>query len=76
MKNNLLKYYTAAFYFCFTVVMFAQTPQAEDTTGTLEETTTDTTPMPIDDYVWVLLLLSLLFVFFKFKSIQNKEVNN
>ncbi len=75
MKNNLLKYYIATFYLCSTVVMFAQA--TDDGTGTLEDNgTTDTTPgaAPIDDYVWVLALLGLVFVFMKFRAIQNKKI--
>ncbi len=77
MKNTLLKYYIVAIYFCTNLVLFAQTtPGAEDTTDTLEETTTDTTPMPIDDYLWVVALIGLIFVFLKYRSIQNTKVNS
>ena len=74
MKNNLLKYYIAAFYLCSTFVLFAQ-PGTEDADGTLE--TTDATPAaPIDDYLWVLALVGLVFVFMKFTAIQNKKINS
>ena len=73
MKNNLLKYYIAAFYLCSTFAMFAQpgntSPDGLETDG-------DTTPAPIDDYVWVLALVGLALVFMKYKSIQNKKINS
>ncbi len=73
MKNNLLKYYIAAFYLCSTLVMFAQTDPG--TGGGIEDTTGDQTPAaPIDDYVWVLALVGLVFVFMKFRTIQNKKI--
>ena len=63
MKNNLLKYYIAAFYLCSTL------PDGLETDG-------DATPAPIDDYVWVLALVGLALVFMKYKSIQNKKINS
>lgn len=74
MKNNVLKYYIAAFYLCSTFVMFAQDP---GTDGGVEDTSGDTTPAaPIDDYVWVLALVGLVFVFMKFRAIQNRQINS
>jgi hypothetical protein len=75
MKNNLLKYYITAFYLCSTFIMFAQAPG--DTSPDGLETDGDTTPAaPIDDYVWVLALIGLIFVFMKFRAMQNKKVNS
>jgi hypothetical protein len=73
MKNKFLKYYIAAFYLCSTFAMFAD-PSADDTTGGLEGTAGDTTPAPIDDYVWVLAIIGLLFVFMKFRAIQKNKI--
>ncbi|TDD94095.1 hypothetical protein [Flavobacterium cellulosilyticum] len=65
MKKNVLKYYIAAFYLCSTFVMFAQAPDG----GTGIEGDGDTTPVaPIDDYVWVLALIGLAFVFIKLRN--------
>jgi hypothetical protein len=76
MKNNLLKYYIAAFYFCSIFVMFAQDPDSGSNDGGIDDSgVSDTTPMPIDDYVWVLALVAIAFVFVKFRSIQNKKIN-
>ena len=31
---------------------------------------------PIDDYVWVLALMGILFVFLTFRAIQNNKIKN
>lgn len=67
MKNNLLKYYIAAFYICSTFVLFAEPGDGNDT-GNLEGT--DTPAAPIDNYVWVLALVGLFFVFMKFRGLE------
>lgn len=72
MKNNLLKQYTVALYFCTTVVAFAQ-PGTNDGTGSLEDT--DPTA-PIDNYIWVLAIVGLFFVFIKFRSMRNISTQN
>ena len=73
MKNNLLKIYIAAFYFCSTFIMFAQ-PGANDTGGTLEDTTGDTTPAaPIDDYLWVLVFVGLAFAIVKLRTTYKQQ---
>jgi len=33
-----------------------------------------TPPAPIDDYVWVLAVFGLLFVFMKFRAIYNSKI--
>jgi hypothetical protein len=74
MKNTALKYYIAAFYLCSTFVLFAQ---PGDTAPGGLETDNDTTPgAPIDNYVWVLAVIGLLFVFMKFRAIQNKKMHS
>jgi hypothetical protein len=75
MKNNVLKYYIVAFYLCSTFVMFAQ--PGDDDTGSDLEGDGDVTPAaPIDDYVWVLALVGLFFVFMKFRAIYGKRVDS
>lgn len=69
MKNRLLKYYIAAFCFCSTTILFAQ-PGVDDTAGGLESTDP---PAPIDDYVLVLALVGLSYVFIKVKANQRPE---
>lgn len=77
MRTNILKYYIAAFYFCSTFIMFSQgTPgSGSDNNGIDDNGASDTTPadpLPIDDYAWVLVLVGLLFAFFKFRAIYNR----
>ena len=49
-------------------MLFAQ-PGSGNETGDLES---PDTPAPIDDYIWVLALIGLVFVFLKLKDIQTK----
>lgn len=71
MKNNLLKFYIVAVYLCSTFVLFAQ-PGTTDTGGTLENA--DTPPAPIDENLWILALVGLIFVFLKFKELKLKKI--
>lgn len=73
MKNIFLKLYITVFLLS-TSLVFAVDPGADDTTNNLEGTTGDTTPAPIDDYVWVLALIGLFFIFMKFRAIQKCEI--
>lgn len=70
MKNNLLKYYITAIFFCSTIVLFAQ-PGDGSTGDPLEG---PDTAAPIDDYVWVLAVVGFLFVFMKFRAIYNNKI--
>ena len=72
MKNNLLKYYIVAFYLCSTFVLFAQ-PGTNDTGGALEGDTDTTPAAPIDNYVWVLAAIGLLFVFLRFRALAQQK---
>ena len=74
MNKNLLKYYIAVAYFCSNVVLFAQ-PGTEDTGGTGNLEGADPAA-PIDDYLWILGLVGLFFVFMKFRTIQNKRIQS
>ena len=71
MKNNVLKYYITAVYFCSTFITYAQDPGSNDTGGGLEG---GDPPAPIDDYVWVLAVVGLLFVFMKFRAISKNKI--
>ena len=74
MKNNLLKYYITAFYLCSTFVMFAQDPGTGG--GVDNDGTGDTTPAaPIDDYVWVLLVIGLVYGFFRLRAFVEQRNN-
>ena len=70
MKNNLLKYYIAAFYFASTFILFAtETPGTEDEGGNME----GGEAAPIDDYVWVLAIIGLLFVFYRLRAFAQQR---
>jgi hypothetical protein len=73
MKNKILKYYIATFYLCSTFVMFADPGTETDDGLTLESTDSDA--LPINDYMWVLALTGLVFVFLKFKDFQEKKAD-
>ncbi len=70
MKNIFLKYYVIAVYFCSTIVLFAQ-PGDGSNGDPLEGPDPGA---PIDDYVWVLAVVGLFFVFMKFRSISNTKI--
>jgi hypothetical protein len=57
---------TVFVFLLFSTLLSAQTdlPDAPD----------DTTPAPIDDYVWVLALIGLVFVFLRFRTMV-KQAN-
>ena len=68
MKHPFKTYYIAFFCLCSNIMLFAQPGSGSDT-GDLES---PDTPAPIDDYIWVLALIGLVFVFLKLKDIQTK----
>ena len=75
MKNNVLKYYIAAFYLCSTFVLFAQPEDGNGGDGDAGlEGGGDTTPTaPIDDYVWVLAAIGLVFVFLRIQAFAKQK---
>jgi len=72
MKNKFIKYYIAAFYFCSTLVLFAQPGSGSDNGGIDDSGATDTTPAPIGDYLWVLAIIGLVLVYLKFRAIHKQ----
>ena len=78
MKNTILKYYIAVFYFCSTFIMFAQPGTGNGGTGEggLEGDGDATPGAPIDDYVWVMAGIGLLFVFLKFRAMHKQGANS
>ena len=74
MKNNVLKYYVTAFYLCATFVMFAQPGEGNGGTGDAALEGADAPAAAIDNYVWVLALVGLMFVFIKFKVIHKNKI--
>lgn len=74
MKTNLLKYCAVAICWCSHFVMLAQAPGNNDDNGALEGA--DTPAAPIDDSIWILALIGLLFVFLKFKAIRKQRTHS
>jgi hypothetical protein len=70
MKNLLHKYYITFFCLCSNFVLFAEPGDGNDTND-LENV--DAVAAPINDYIWVLALAGLIFIFLKLKAAQNKE---
>lgn len=76
MKNNLVKFYITAFFFVCTLATFAQPGSGSDNGGVDDSGSSDTTPAaPIDDSVWILLAIGLVFAFLRFRAIY-KQVSN
>lgn len=72
IKKQFNKYYIALFYLCSNFALFAQ-PGSGNGTGDLEGT--DTPAAPINDYLWVLALIGLIFVFTKLK-VNSRQLDN
>lgn len=72
MKKQFNKYYIAIFFLCSNFALFAQ-PGSGNGTGDLEGT--DAAAAPINDYIWILGLVGLIFVFKKMKSYSRQFDN-
>ena len=77
MKNNSLKYYIAAVFFLSTFVMFS----AQEDPGEPGDGACPGCPglegddgVPIDNYVWVLAVIGLVFAFMKLRAIQKNKI--
>ena len=58
------------FYFASTFILFAtETPGTEDEGGNME----GGEAAPIDDYVWVLAIIGLLFVFYRLRAFAQQR---
>ena len=74
MKNKLIHFYIAAFYFCSSCVMIAQPGSGNDGSNGGLEGDTDTTPAaPIDDYLWVLVFVCLAFAIVKLRTTYKQQ---
>lgn len=71
MKNLFNKYYIAFFCMCSNFVLFAEPGDGNDTND-IENV--DAVAAPINDYLWILALAGLIFIFLKLKATQNREV--
>jgi hypothetical protein len=72
MKKYFNKYYNTFFLLFSNFVLFAQVGNENDTND-LENA--DTLAAPINDYLWVLALVGLVFVFIKLKSYSRQFDN-
>ena len=68
MKTNVLKYYIVALYLSATFVTFAQ-PGTDDNGTGLEGSDP---AAPIDDYVWVLAAIGLVYFYFRVRTFALK----
>jgi hypothetical protein len=76
MKNNLVKFYITAFFLCCSLATFAQPGSGSDNGGVDDNGSGDSTPAaPIDDSLWILLAIGLVFAFLRFRAIY-KQVSN
>jgi hypothetical protein len=71
MKNIVSKFYIVAAFLCSTAIMFAAPGDDSDDVGGMEG---QDNQLPISDYLWVLALVGLVFVYFKFRSIQKNSI--
>lgn len=70
MKNNRSKYYIALAYLCSTFMAFAQPGTDDEAGGSGLE---DADPLPIDQYIWVLVALGLVFAFLRFRAVSQQR---
>jgi len=73
MKNRVSKLYITVFFLCSTTLLLAQPGSTGDGTGGLEG---GDAAAPIDDCLWLLALIGLIFVFMRFRAIQNNKIQD
>lgn len=74
MKNILSKAYVVLFFLLVSFITFAAELPGDEADGDSIEGAD--VPMPIRDYVWILALLGILFVFIKFREIHKRKINS
>ncbi len=75
MKKHLNIIFLFVFTFLLNITAFATDPPPSDFGGG-DPNPTDTPAAPIDNYIWVLALVGLIFVFMKIRAIQNKKIES
>jgi len=73
MKNQINYFYIAFLLLSANLSVFAVPGDGNDT-GDLESI--DAPAAPINDYLWVLALVGLIFVFLKYKSYSKRGIVN
>jgi hypothetical protein len=71
MKNLFNKYYLTFFCLYTNFILFAEPGDGNDTN---DMENADALAAPINDYLWILALAGLIFIFLKLKTAQNKEM--
>ena len=65
MKNTISKFCITCLFFLSNFIIFAQ-PSSSNDAGNLENT--DAAAASIDDYLWILVILGILFAAYTFKN--------
>jgi hypothetical protein len=73
MKNNIFKIYTVAFYLCSTIGAIAQPGTGSNEIEPLES---EDPIVPINNYIWVLAILGVTFVFLRFRVIYRQRIGS
>lgn len=66
MKLKLVYIVNSVILFLITSPLMAQDDPGDDPDATL----------PIDNYLWVLVIVGLIYVFLKFRAVQNKKLED
>lgn len=61
---------------CIVVTMLSITSAFATDPTDLPEATDDTTPTPIDGYVWVMALIGLCYVYYRIRAISRQTTTN
>lgn len=72
MKNSVLKIYVTIVCLFSNLLIFAN-PGDESDTGNLEG---GDPPAPIEDYLWILAVLVVLYAFWKIKVANNTKIQD
>lgn len=70
MKKQLKIIYISFFLLCNNFLLLAQ-PDQENSTDDLESADPDT--VPITDYLWILVLVGLIYVFIRLQSLSKQK---
>lgn len=74
MKNittHLFKFSIFSVVLLSNFMMYSQAPGDDTAAGDLEGT--DAAPAPINDYLWILVLVGLAFVFYKYRAYSKQQ---
>ena len=72
MKNIVSKFYVVAAFLCSTAIVFAQ--EGPGDTADIGELEGADNQLPIGDYLWVLAVVGLMLVYWKFRSMHKNSI--